>query len=340
MQGCARRSLPGLSYGQGDCLPSPRLRFEVASSGVDEALQGSSSDVFNASVATGAGLRVPLVVPGGSPTPRYLFLLATRQVQHRTRLTGIGQLVTIGTSAPAVAEGTAPSRPLEVNVTTPTFRFPDGNISWHLVIEPNIRTVITRPLTDAANFMFQEADGPALLYSTAAYSAGNFNPITGAPAIYPVGLTAYTPPTNHPMWRPLGGLGCFYDLRFPWDSDHIWDSLDIPIEVESNVRISFYASVLQTAGSAFGTVTYPSPVVDLPPEEGFISNNWPNGVFYWRVGGRMIFEDELETADCQPCGPKGQFVPPTTDKREVARSSGSDNARLPRMGTYPEKRTR
>lgn len=276
-----------------------RLRFEVGASGVDEALQGLTSDPYGAPVASGPGLRVPAFVPTNpvASNNRMLFLLATRQVQRRCVIRGLSQTVTIGTNTPVVSGGDRTTqiieRPMELNVTTPTFRFPDGNISWHLVLEPNIRNVITRPLTDAPNFCFQEADGPALLYSTMAYANGNVNPVTGAPANYPVGMTAYTPPTITSRWSPLGGLGCFYDLRFRSLDSSMWNkSVYIEVPAESNCRVSFYASVLQTAGNAFSNTTYPV-CPSMSPEENFIASGWTNGVFYWRVGGRMVFEDEV-----------------------------------------------
>ena len=97
---------------------------------MDDALQGLSSDPYNAPLASGPGLRVPSFQPNGSGIyDRYLFLLATRQVNRRTIISGLSQLVTIGTNASSSLDGGIQMRPIEFPVTTPTFRFPDGNIS-------------------------------------------------------------------------------------------------------------------------------------------------------------------------------------------------------------------
>lgn len=288
------------------CQACSRLRFEVAASGVDDGLQGLSSDPYQAPVASGPGLRVPAFT--NTPTTRFLFLLATRQVQRRTRIRGLGQLLTIGTDVASGNEGTPPFYPIEWPVTTPSFRFVDGNVSWHLVLEPNTRNVLTQPTTNSANFCFCEADGPALLYQTATYGVEYVDGITGAPGCYPVGMEAYTPPTFTRQWQPLGGLGCFYDLRFPYDAASAWNSLDIDVPVESNVRVSLYATVLQTGGNVeFTNDTNITAGAALPPEYEFIYANgtgWPNGVYYWRVGGRIMFEDEL-SIDCACESPRG-----------------------------------
>ena len=117
------------------------------------------------------------------------------------------------------------------------------------------------------------------------------------------GLSFYTAPDVVPMqWRPIAGLGCFYDLQFLPNGSSPWSPMQIEVPVTSNCRVSFYASILQTAGNAGTGTAVPSGAL-LPPEEGFIYANghsWANGVFYWRVDGRIIFEDD-ETADLS-CG--------------------------------------
>lgn len=274
-----------------------RNRFDLSSSGVDEALQGFTSDPYGGGFPQGYGLRIPPVLPGGpvSPAlrPRYLFCLATRTMTKRTRLLGIRQGLTIGINFLA----STPERPLELNVTTPGFRFVDGNVSWHLVSEPNTRPRNQKPSTDANNWSFLWSDGPAMLYQT--FANTTVNPTTGAPLIYNLGLTAYTPPNISSGWKPLyGNLGKFYDIRFPANADL---SLEMKLDINRNERVSLYASVLQT-DPAFPprqvNVGSPPPL-GTPPEEAFISSfsgggeGANNGPIYWRIFGSLIFEDEF-----------------------------------------------
>lgn len=291
----------------------PTVRVEIASSGIDDSLQAITSDPFGAPFATGAGLRVPSFNPTNKNATqnRFLFLLATRQVQRRCRLVGIGQYLTIGTNAFG-GEGSPQVRPLELAVTTPSFRFPDGNVSWHIVLEPNVSPK-SRPLTDAPNFMRNKADGPALLYTGVPTFGADFtNPVTGAPVggyAFPGAMTSYVAPEVQSEWRAIAGLGCFYDLRYAYNTSTVW-SPNIEIAADSLMRISFYASVLQTAGSSPSYTTVPTPVY-LPPEESFINSGWASSVFYWRIGGRLVFEDDLTAGlDCDTPLPKGPTQTP------------------------------
>ena len=282
------------------------LRVEIAASGVDEALQGLTSDPFAASQPTASGLRIPAVLPGDGgdvgKRPRYLFLLASRTITAPTRIVGARQGVTIGCDANF---GTPPFRPVQLWVQTPNFSFIDGNISWHIVREPNPQPTPRLALTDSASWRKTFSDGPAMLYDTFTNTNVGTN---GEPLIYPVGLTAYTPPQTQQTWQSLGGdLGCFRDLRFPWDADHAWESLDIP--VEGNCRISFYVSVLQTNPATRPNAVFADPVarttggVSDPIEEVFIQNftsgggDFPVvGPAYWKVFGSLIFKDEGSAA--------------------------------------------
>ena len=270
----------------------PLISFQGATSGIDEALQGLSSDPWQAAQPSAMGLRIPTLV--NAPTNRYVFLLATRQLHGRTRIRGIRQYLTIGTNtANPDIEGSPVERPLELQVTTPSWHFTDGNVSWHLVLEANAVTLWNLPNSDAASSMLREADGPAFLYETATW-AGGFATPASAPLYYNEGLTSYVPPQDIPMkWQPLGGLGCFYDYRFPWVTGAGHDTVNIPVEADSNVRVSLYATVLQTNG---GGVALPEGIVGLPPEELFLSNkalgHFLSGVFYWRIAGDILFDDE------------------------------------------------
>jgi len=269
-------------------------RYEISTLGIDEGLQGLSSDPFAPTGFTSyAGLRVPVVLPGVSQAnmPRYRFLLATRRYNGKTKIIGIRQGLTIGCDANA---GTPPERPLECNVTTPGFRFSDGNVSWHLVKEEQADRNFIRPQTDTESWAFMQSESPAMLYQT--FTNTTVNPQTGAPIYYPLGLTAYTPPATGTHWRHIAALGNFHDLRFPWNSPEAWDTLNI--EVEGSGRISLYATVLQTnpATRSNGSNTVTALSSTACPEESFIKDLSAVGVVYWRVFGSLIFEDLMGDA--------------------------------------------
>jgi hypothetical protein len=272
-------------------------RFEVSTVGIDEALQGLSTDPFGSAYPSVTGLRVPAFV--NTPTTRYLFLLATRQVNAKesVRLRGWRQLLKLGVSPAAES---VPSRPLELEVVTPDFRFPDGNVSWHLVREPMYTVDQTRPNTDLPNFAYQTADNSALLYQSYTQSV--------ASGFYMLNLTAYVPPTGRRgQWEPLANLGNVHEIRTPWRTPEAWDSLNE--YVQGPCRVSLYATVLQTNPATRPAAVFPSPLINsgIPPEEAFTVNMQTGGgdtpvtgVIYWRIAGALIFEDDdkLQVPSC------------------------------------------
>lgn len=137
-----------------------------------------------------------------------------------------------------------------------------------------------------------------MLYNTFTNATVNVN---GAPILYMNTLTAYTPPQFQNSWKPVAGdLKNFYDLKFPYRTDHGWEAFGREgVELETGRRISLYASILQTnpetrsAGFPVDDITG-EPPNGLPPEESFLSV-FPSAV-YWRVLGSLIFEDEINDA--------------------------------------------
>jgi hypothetical protein len=282
---------------------------EFSTTGVDEALQGFSSSPYpTRGTPSGFGLRIPGPISGS--VQRYLFCLATFRTSGG-RIRGIRQALTIGWANNNGA--TTTERPVEMLVRTPFFRFQNGNTSWHLVKEPQAPLVTKVPPTDTQSWSYQQARGPAMLYQTftntnvipgtAAAGIGN-----GRPVLYDQALTAYTAPPVATNWTSIGGLGTFYDLRFPWDSDHAWNSVDIPID---GGWYSLYCSILQTDPATRIEAIYPiAPTSgdananldfgNAAPEESFIGN-WEAadtegvqnpGIIYWRVAGSLIVEDK------------------------------------------------
>jgi hypothetical protein len=273
-------------------------RFEVSTSGVDEALQGVSTDPFYASsVSTTSGLRIPPVLSIESTPatqPRYLFLLAQRNISRgKTKVRGIRQGLKLGVNISSV-DGLTCSE--EFLVQTPDFKFIDGNVSWHLVREPNDVVQGFTPSTDGPNWYRRNSSVAAMLYET--FTNSNVDPTTGAPQFYDVGLTAYKAPTPE-NWQPIAGLGNIKDIRFPWNAPT--DAHAVEELVEGSCKISLYASVLQTNPTTRLITTFPS-VADvypggLSPESAFINSfrvEDRSPVIYWRIFGSILFEDSEE----------------------------------------------
>jgi hypothetical protein len=279
--------------------------IEISTNGFDEASAGVSTSPFSVANPSNLGLRIPSLVPTALTTlptsNRYLFLLATRTLSKPTTIRGIRQLLTIGASVPrTVEEATLPELPIELWVQTPNFKFTDGNVSWHLVLEPNAHRLNTVPrATDTQSFAFNESEGAALIYQT--FAASMTNPATGAPVNYPVTLTSYSAPPIWGDWKPIvSDLFTFNDIRFPWNGTPSGYNVNIPIDVQGGggQRVSLYASVLQTSASAITIPNFPNPFLEssfVGPEWQFIMTCFNNGqgVGYWRIGGSLIFLDEV-----------------------------------------------
>jgi hypothetical protein len=279
----------------------PTRRFEVATAGVDEGLQGLSSDPYGGRSPLATGIRIPSLV--NTPDTRYLVLLASRTISNgRTRVCGIRQGLEIGMDL-STQLNIHQQRPVTMPVVTPTFRFSDGaNVSWHLVKEPMIRRTVQRPLTETDSWSYVNSDTPTFLYQT--FTSSNVD-AQGRPIDYPLTLTAYTPPNYVNEWENIAGLRAIHDIRYPWDCDQAWNSIDE--RIDGDFRISLYASILQTdpvnrPGIVFGNnIATDGTAVGGPPEEDFIykysfeaSESSPQqGPQFWRVYGSILFEDEI-----------------------------------------------
>jgi hypothetical protein len=261
-----------------------RRVFEIATTGVDEYLQGIGGDPFGGS--SYVGLRVPTLATPTSPNGagRYLFNLAAFSIASgaKARVVGYRQLLTLGavTTAPSTE---TPGRFVEQEITTPTFRLPDGNVSWHIhrLGPPNSQGFPEgdrAEATDLRSFKKYFAVNPALLYQSYTVPAGN--------AFY-VDLTAYTPPNGGKPWgTPLraGEQGTFYDLRTQWRTHGAWSALDM--ELTGPDTVCLFASIKQSAGAA--SVGSLATVPNGLPEEQFIAAF--EGAIYWRVGGALMVE--------------------------------------------------
>lgn len=276
-----------------------RAYSEQASCGVDSHSPGITSSIYGGPAAI-TGLRVPTLV---SPN-RYVFLCATRRVAYPGFIVHkVRQHVTLCFGLTTPAAGTTVW--VEQPQAAPMFQFVDGNVSWHLVVEP-CQTALQRSSKEAASFSFYESDEPALLFEDATWTAGNFNPLTGAPIVYDVGMATYVPPGNIPTrWNPVPGYGCRNDVFAPWTSDTTV-AVQVPVERDSNVKVSLYATVLQTNPSTRPTIAVSA---SLGPDWQFVAqypfaDGTNTGVQYGRVAGAMLVE-QLEWGDVRsgtgPC---------------------------------------
>jgi hypothetical protein len=164
--------------------------------------------------------------------------------------------------------------PFEFEVTSPFWRFTDGNVSWHITRYPQTDPPPSTLNKDGVQFEYSLA--PARLIQLA---DGITPPNGGRP--YGMSLT--------------GDLGCIHDIRHPWRSGHAWDSLRV--EICGPCDIVFYASVLQTnpatrrvmpniTGANSSTFT---------PEDFFVSEfdntDGAGRAVYHRIAGSLIFEE-------------------------------------------------
>ena len=278
-------------------------RFEIASRGVDEALQGISSDPYGSNPPSSFALRIPpalnLVDGSGNPIPqpRYEFCLATRILQGRTRVRGIRQNLRIGISS---SIGGVLDYPVLAQQQSTGWRFIDGNVSWHLVKEPPTTDSTKLVSTDTSNWTYgPTGKGPAMLYET--FTNTNVDPVTGAPLLYFRNMTAYAPPlVSSSRRQDVAGCGNLKSILFPWDNPTAWNSFEEV--VEGNFRVSLYASVLQSNPVTRVQTNLPT-TYDLgcvTPEEVFLASypvpgegaNPTSAPIYWDIGGAILFEDE------------------------------------------------
>ena len=276
-------------------------KSEIATVQVDPYLQGAApqgGDAFGGNVST--GIVLPQTVGAPAVTGRFLCLLAYASFQQgrRVRLTGIRQYLSIGSAQTTDAGVTTY---FEKQVTSPIWRFPDGNVSWHVMaLPPNppkpaflaaLPTNVTGNIgNQLPGFAFVNTRTPAILSLT---SAADNARADGA---------AYTPPNGgRPYGQPLTpDLGNIHDVRWPWNSANSWHySVDVPLRPPCDVAL--YVSVKQT-----NVLTRNNPVLPegvsasvLSPEDQFYlafanATETSSGAAYWRVAGALTFAEQEE----------------------------------------------
>lgn len=277
-------------------------KFEVSTVQVDPFLQGvapAGGDAFRGNVST--GIQIPSFVSGNS---RFLCLLARAKFNQnrRVRLVGIRQYVSIGAPQINGTGDTQYTSYFEKPITSPRWRFPDGNVSWHVMaLQPNIPAPAflgALPVGVTGN-IGNQAPGFSFVNNSGASSILSLGSSSGGDATY----TA--PNGGRPFGVPLTpDLGNIHDLRWPWDSANSWHySLDVPINVPCDVAL--YASVQQTNASGRNNPTPPaapegvaatSAFSALSPEDQFLLT-FPTSAQYWRIAGALVFAENC----CEDC---------------------------------------
>jgi hypothetical protein len=266
--------------------PKGQRRFEVFSSGIDEAFQSLGGDPFLGT--SNFGLRVPFM-PTPDPFSRYLFNLASFNLAEGERATVVGYRMFWSLGVRLGPLG-GPFTFIEQPVEQPGFYLPDGNVSWHMhriahheVPLPN-QGPQNPPLP---SLVFRMSDNPALLYE-----------FVDASGFY-VNLSAYTPPNLGRPWGTMlkNNLGTMYDQRTQWRTQGAWRAMHMP--VDGPCTVAFFASVQQTNPSADARVLPPVPSPFFPnglSDEWQFIFNFPNstststGAIIWRVAGALIVE--------------------------------------------------
>ncbi len=255
-----------------------RRTYEISTTSFDPSFQLRSSGPQGGGANT--GLLIPQT-PSTSPSNRYLFALCGFALAgaQKARIRGLRQYLTIG----GTTYQTLPDPPRNVNlynvelpVVTPTWRFADGNVSWHLLLCPPQYRYFANAQNGQGQ-MFRWAQQDALLFES---------PMTTGPYVAPWG--GQMPGGG----KPIAGLGQFYDLRFPWETSHGWSSLDFPVEGPGTVVL--FASVWQTNPLTRPTITIAGgvPTLGLPPEENFLlAMGALAGVRYTRIAGSLVVEE-------------------------------------------------
>lgn len=229
------------------------------------------------------GLLVP-EDPTPDPRHRYLFRLVTVSVgeQFHARVVGIRQLLTICARVPTTErdqqeeplpkDDTRPTVLLERQVITPTWTFPDGNVSWHLrIVQPKA-----------------VPDSPAPAVPPLGWSRDMYGYESALLSVRNPGVMAYYPPNNG---VPPGDiLMDWKDMRYPWYARGAHENLEL--DAYGPCKIILYASIYQTNPEtriapelAPGSEMFTTDC-GIEPEDRFWTA-FPDTARYCRVGAEL-----------------------------------------------------
>jgi hypothetical protein len=249
-----------------------RTVFDAASAAFDDDLVGIGATPFND--PTSQRIMVPQAATLNGP--RYLLRTAAAVVEagNEVRLRGIRQAIGIGT---VLRDNVSdPQNPkayvVEIDQTSPFWHFSDGNISWHLRV---IYGPAGRP-----GFIRAASPGDIVQY-TSGTDTGRM--VSTNPA-------QVSPGRGRPPGKPLGTLGTFRDLRWPWSSHGAMDDLDVIVRGPG--IIALYASIRQTDPATRQKLGPLLPLTFDPsvllPEDRFLLQ--VPDAYYRHVSGSLIIE--------------------------------------------------
>jgi len=216
-----------------------------------------------------SGLVLP-VAPTTSSELRYLVRLCGLRLGPYVRcvVRWVRQLLTIGTELPTEQGGAV--IPVEQEVISPTWRFIDGNVSWHLRKLAVKRGTYIRQPSDVVAFP--------------PYTALQEGQLSG---ILTRQVTPYIPLNGGiPPGEDIGGLGNMRDMRYPYANGVLPN--DLNLEVVGPADVIFFASVWQTDPETRPNPPDPGNTSALRPEDRFVLQ-YPESR-YWRIGAEMLLD--------------------------------------------------
>jgi hypothetical protein len=261
-------------------------RHEIVTAGPNAEFGFIGSDPYNTNAYT--GLVVPPTPSGAIGGARYLFLLARARFgtgeqsseKRGARLIGIRQYAELVARLPAreapLDPDTGPPAGSTVTfrkeIVSPLWHPPDGNISWHVMINNRVGRDTRNP-ANSDGFIFQDSTSPSLLFQT-----------TGP----------YTPPNGGRPWgTPLeASLGNIHELRYRWRANNAEYALDIPVPAPCDIML--FASVRQSNPALNPSFVDPAAVTQLERalsvEDQFLTAFAPYAQ-YGTIAGSLVFDE-------------------------------------------------
>ncbi len=250
----------------------------LATYGFDDMLAGIG-DLWGSPVAD--GIRIPQPASNGADLKPYLMLAVSADLNAGDRVSYWSQGLWIASVNGGGDGGGAPPFYVdEKQVTTPGWRFQDGEATFLLCVEPRRELFEQQGPFDMMSFRLMDSSAPAMLYLTAGFP--------GAPA-FPgyLGLNAYTPP-------PVRGpevIAVSRGVRVPWDSAQMerlgW-------EAPGACTVRAYVRVWQTDPSKRDARTFPATSYGSGevPEEAFLQIHGST-TRYHRAGVRLVIDRRI-----------------------------------------------
>ena len=248
-----------------------RSLLDQASACKDTDRDGVGSSPLND--ATSSRVMV-LLDPTPVGKPRQLLRLAAIAVPPygSCRVRGLRQAVGIGTVLADRGSETVPPTQyvVEIDQTSPFWAFQDGNISWHLRFIHGVTMNAT--------------------YNIGVSTPGRSLNYTGTDSSRLITNDGSTPAARgYPPGKPLGGLGTFRDIRYPWG---IGEVATLDFEVHGPGVLGLYASVKQTDPATrqkLGPLLPPGTNTSVLSREDQFLLAFPDAV-YRHVSGAILCE--------------------------------------------------